>query len=267
MTPNADQHGNPEPSGKSERPIDSQLSPALDVAYYDRLASVYFERHEQLIQQYTTRVECRWLEKMIPESSDVLIVGVGGGREIQSLLARNSRIVAVDYSQEMLHLGKSHWPQEKIRWVHADAHDLRQFAGSFDRVVCLAAVNYFYDVELAIRNILSALRPGGKMIVSCINPLHPSEAKAQPSSSSVTRNLFSPAAFCEIVEGAGGMVKEVRGLRIWADRLPVKWNRPDASAYKRLILRFVLELEPLLRRLTAPEKAKFFWTIADRQPC
>lgn len=242
---------------------DTAQSDAKDKEYYARIAADYFRRHEQPIQRYSSRVESRWLKECIPPGSSVLLVGAGGGREIPPLLDLACRITAIDYSEEMVDTGKVHWKDHPIEWHVADVHDLKEFHDQFDFALCLAAVNYFVDPNLAFREMGKTLTSGGQLIVSSINAAHPTEAGYKPKPG-YTRTLFDPDALSELARQAGLVVKDIRGLRILVDSLPVGWNRPGATPLQRTGLNAVLAVEPLLRLVAKPRRGKFFWLTAER---
>ncbi|HRP63226.1 MAG TPA: class I SAM-dependent methyltransferase [Phycisphaerales bacterium] len=237
-----------------------------DREYYRRIAEQYFQRHEQPIQQYSTRVEEKWLRELVKPGSQVLLVGIGGGREIRALRELDCEITALDYSREMLEAGRSHWGDHRIEWVLCDAHDLSAYRDRYDAVISLAAINYFVDLPRAMREMSSALVQGGRLMVSSINSLHRSERNVRKPSPSakVTRYLYSPAQLRTLAQEAGITVETVRGLRYLADLLPVAWNKPGAGPLQRISLSAALWLEPVLQSFLPPDRAKFIWLVASR---
>lgn len=238
-----------------------------DRAYYRRIAGEYFRRHEQPIQRFSTRVEDRWLRRLVAPGSRVLLVGGGGGRELGPLLARRCEITVLDYSNEMLEVGRAHWDDASIRWVLGDAHDLAEHRERFDAVLSLAAINYFVDAPRAVAEMARALVPGGRLIVSSINAAHRTERAAGTPTArpgSVTRNLHHAADLEAMVREAGLRIESIRGVRFACDCLPAAWNRPGATSLQRLALQGVLILEPTLCRLLPARRGKFLWLIACR---
>jgi SAM-dependent methyltransferase len=244
----------------------SQAPPAADLAYYSRIAGEYFARQSQPIQVFTTRVEARWIRRSVVRGSRVLVVGAGGAREIGVLLDLGCEVTAVDYSAEMLEAGRSHWGDGRVRWVLADAHDLKQFRDQFDAVLCLAAINYFVDAGRAVAEMAGALRTGGLLIVSSINRDHRSErGKASArAAGSVTRHLYAANDLRDMAFAAGLTSVRLRGVRAVCDLLPAGWNRKGAPVIGRLALATTLIVEPLLQRLAGARRTKFIWMAARR---
>jgi 2-polyprenyl-3-methyl-5-hydroxy-6-metoxy-1,4-benzoquinol methylase len=242
-------------------PTDSK--DAKDRAYYARIAKDYFRRQDQPIQRLSTRIESSWLREQIRPGSRVLLVGVGGGREIGPLLDLECQITAIDYSPEMVEVGRVHWEGRPIEWAVADAHQLTEYADRFDVVLCLAALNYFVEPGKAMEAMASSLVSGGRLIVSSINGSHRTE-HGYTAPAGHHRTLFNPKSLTRLAEDAGLRPEPIRGIRILTDSLPVAWNRPGAKRLQSTALRAILLIEPLLRRIVSPEHAKFLWLIATR---
>jgi len=103
---------------------------------------------------------------------DVLVVGAGGGREIEQFLPSNPkwRLVGVDPSRDMLGLAQNAAErlgvQERVELVHGTIDSLpadRQF----DAVTCLYVLHFLPDdAKLALlRGIAARLRPQGALLV------------------------------------------------------------------------------------------------------
>ena len=103
---------------------------------------------------------------------DVLVVGAGGGKEIEQFLPSNPkwRLVGVDPSRDMLGLAQNAAErlgvQERVELVHGSIDSLptdRQF----DAVTCLYVLHFLPDdAKLALlRGIAARLRPQGALLV------------------------------------------------------------------------------------------------------
>lgn len=99
----------------------------------------------------------------------VLEIGAGIGNLTRVLIAGRACYIAADFDEEhlaRLRIRFQHRP--RVRICHCDLSDPRTFepfAGQMDSVVCLNVLEHVEDDALALRNIRSALRPGGLAIV------------------------------------------------------------------------------------------------------
>ena len=113
----------------------------------------------------------RWMGDVIRPyvGSRVLEIGAGIGNLTRQLAARRKLYIASDLDDE--HLARlrtrfSHRPTLRIE--HCDLTkpaDFAAFAGQVDTVICLNVVEHVKDDLLALRNISSALQPGGRAII------------------------------------------------------------------------------------------------------
>jgi glycosyltransferase involved in cell wall biosynthesis len=101
--------------------------------------------------------------------SYVLEIGAGIGNLAQYLCPRRKSYIATDLDEE--HLGRLHvrfQNRPNIRLERCDLSDPRDFAAlgvQVDTVVCLNVLEHIEDDAIGLRNIASALLPGGRAIV------------------------------------------------------------------------------------------------------
>ena len=110
--------------------------------------------------------------KYIPAHSDVLDVGVGGGRTTAYLSARADRYLGVDYSDSMVHECQRRFPA--LDFMLADATDLAAIPdGSFDcAVFSFNGIDYIGSDEARIaclRELRRVTREAGHIIFSSHN--------------------------------------------------------------------------------------------------
>ena len=112
-------------------------------------------------------------ERHIPLGSDVLDIGVGGGRTVAPLRARADRYVGIDYAPKMIEASRARFPDVELHV--ADAADLGQFDdASFDAVVfAFNGIGGLYPDAARYRCLDEChrvLRPGGTFVLSVHNP-------------------------------------------------------------------------------------------------
>jgi len=122
---------------------------------------------------YLTPCERLLFDSYIKPGSDILDLGVGGGRTTAYLAGRASSYVGVDYSAAMIEVCQKKFPGLEFRV--ADAADLSAFRGeSFDAVVfAFNGIDFVLPAEArraCLGHIQRVLKPGGVLIFSSHNP-------------------------------------------------------------------------------------------------
>ena len=101
----------------------------------------------------------------------VLDVGCGDGRisaQLAALLPRG-RVLGIDLSDEMIRFARARHPVALHPNLEFRALDARQLAlpTSFDLVFSNAALHWVDDHPAFLRGVATALKPGGRLLVSC----------------------------------------------------------------------------------------------------
>lgn len=101
-----------------------------------------------------------------PASAGVraLDLGCGTGITLDLLVARYGQAVGLDASQEMLD-GYPAEAHREVSLIRGDMHSLPFRPDSFDVIVCRSALHHMDDEVAVLREIASALRPGGRLIL------------------------------------------------------------------------------------------------------
>jgi SAM-dependent methyltransferase len=101
--------------------------------------------------------------------SCVLEIGAGIGNLTHALVPRRKRYIATDIDGEhlaRLHTRFHHRPNLEIRSCNlADSNDFLPLLEQVDTVVCLNVLEHLEDDLAGLRNIYSALRPGGRAVI------------------------------------------------------------------------------------------------------
>ncbi len=77
-------------------------------------------------------------------------------------------VVAVDYSEKMINVARSKYPQKDhplISFIVSDVYELK-YDSEFDLVVCYSCFPHFVDKSLAVQILVKALKKGGRLVVA-----------------------------------------------------------------------------------------------------
>jgi SAM-dependent methyltransferase len=94
----------------------------------------------------------------------LLEVGVGSGRLLAALADRGWTVTGVDPAPAMVELARARAPVPPDSLVVARAEALPFPAGGFDVAVAIGVLEYA-DMDAALRELVRALRPGGRAVV------------------------------------------------------------------------------------------------------
>lgn len=130
-------------------------------AMFDRIAPTY----DLLNKVMSAGVDRRWRERAMAElagTSDPILDLCAGTLDFSAMLMKEHRVVAVDFSAEMLARGKMKAPG--VETVVADAKALPFEDESFGGVVCGFGIRNVKDLEDALGEVRRVLRPGGVFV-------------------------------------------------------------------------------------------------------
>jgi len=110
-------------------------------------------------------------EKLEIQSNDkILDIGTGTGIMIpfyEKYLVDGS-VVAVDYSEKMIEVARSKYPEKehpRVSFRVCDVYNL-EYDADFDLVVCYSCFPHFADQPLALKILTKALKKGGRLAVA-----------------------------------------------------------------------------------------------------
>lgn len=132
---------------------------------------------------------------------DVLDVGSGDGAAASSLAPYCESLTCIDSNPRMIDAAKERLV--KFEHVHAevaDVHELPFPVGSFDSVLVFHTLTYAKDPPLALRECARVLRPGGRLVLLCLDEHRQQELTA---SYGERHAGFSPRAVRALLSGAG----------------------------------------------------------------
>ena len=103
----------------------------------------------------------------VGDGQAVLDVACGTGvlaREVARRVGQAGSVVGLDLNEGMLAVARRQAPE--INWRQGRAEDLSFDTGTFDAVVSQFGLMFFEDRQVAIREMVRVLRPGGRLAVA-----------------------------------------------------------------------------------------------------
>jgi SAM-dependent methyltransferase len=136
---------------------------------------------------------------------DVLDVGSGDGAAASSLAPYCRSLTCVDSSGKMIEAAR----ERLNRYEHAsarvaDVHDLPFLEGSFDAVLMFHTLTYAQTPERALSECARVLRPGGRLVLLCLDEHRQHEVTAPYGERHAG---FSPARVRQLLSGSGLSVR------------------------------------------------------------
>ena len=143
---------------------DLQKKPSEVAAMFDEVAVTY-DRTNDLLSFGQDRA---WRKKVLAEvnpqaGQSVLDLAAGTGSSSVVFAKPGVRVVAGDFSQGMLAVGRRRHPE--IEFVFADATALPFEKNEFDAVTISFGLRNVVDTSKALREMLRVTKPGGRLVV------------------------------------------------------------------------------------------------------
>ncbi len=108
----------------------------------------------------------------VNDGSNVLVIGVGPGRDVVNLKLRNKNknfsVSAIDLSRQGLKRTKKKAARvnQRVDAIQMDAQHLSFAEGKFDRVLCLHTMDFLNDIQGATDEIMRVLKKNGEFVIS-----------------------------------------------------------------------------------------------------
>jgi SAM-dependent methyltransferase len=132
---------------------------------------------------------------------DVLDVGSGDGAAAASLAPYCSSLTCIDTSARMIEAAKERLAKlPHVQAQVADVHALPFAAASFDSVLMFHTLTYAEEPARALAECARVLRPGGRLVLLCLNEHQQHEVTARYGE---RHPGFSPQNARELLAGAG----------------------------------------------------------------
>ncbi|MBI5179543.1 MAG: bifunctional demethylmenaquinone methyltransferase/2-methoxy-6-polyprenyl-1,4-benzoquinol methylase UbiE [Nitrospinae bacterium] len=142
-----------------------------DPAKIERMFSDIAPRYDLLNRLLSMGIDKRWRTQAIRELAPAngLYLDVATGTcDVASEIARQGngvKIVGLDFSREMLIVGKTKISGKPIRLCRGDALKL-PFAGNlFEGAACAYGIRNFADLDAGLKEICRILKPGGRIAI------------------------------------------------------------------------------------------------------
>jgi ubiquinone/menaquinone biosynthesis C-methylase UbiE len=136
-------------------------------------AAAYNRWYATPLGQLVDRVEKEAISTLMPAVNglQLLEVGCGSGNVSLVLARRGARVVGLDASGPMLVRAQDKTRQEglAVTWIRGLASHLPFVDESFDGVMCILALDFMTDREMAIQEMVRVLIPGGFLSVAVLN--------------------------------------------------------------------------------------------------
>lgn len=140
---------------------------------FDEQAASYDLWYVTPLGHLVDRVEKESIFALLPEVSGlrILEVGCGTGNISLALAHQGARVVGLDRSGPMLARAQDKARQEQlaITWIKGLASLLPFADERFDGVLCILTLDFMADREMALREMIRVLRPGGFLAISMLN--------------------------------------------------------------------------------------------------
>jgi demethylmenaquinone methyltransferase/2-methoxy-6-polyprenyl-1,4-benzoquinol methylase len=131
---------------------------------FDRIAGVY----DVMNSVMTAGMHHRWRRRAadlagVNRGDEALDVATGTGDLAVELASRGARVIAGDFSEEMLERARAKEPS--ITWEWANAQDLPYETGRFAAATVGFGARNFSDLPLGVSEMTRVVRPGGKVVI------------------------------------------------------------------------------------------------------
>lgn len=137
-------------------------------AGYDRWAEIYDGEDNALIA-----LEGPLVRELLGnvKGLDVIDIGCGTGRHAIELAAGGARVLAVDFSEEMLARARRKPGAQSIRFERHDLFKPFPYRGaSFDVVLCCLVLDHIKNLDFFFAEMRRICRPTGSLICSVMHP-------------------------------------------------------------------------------------------------
>lgn len=145
-------------------------------SFYEQDANGYdLKRWTSAAGEYNDQVHKKIVFSLVQPVNQqrILEVAIGTGRIAIELASRGANVVGMDISQAMLNQTQNKtrvWGiDQKVQVIAANAYALPFVEGSFDKCICINALNHMPNTRQVIQEISRVLKPGGILVINFTN--------------------------------------------------------------------------------------------------
>lgn len=144
----------------------------------------------------------------LPSNPSILEAGCGAGFSARYLEGRFGSFVGIDYADKLIACAKEHNAVKGASFHTANIKEL-DLDETFDAVVMIGVLHHLDDMDSAMQQLISALKPGGWLLANEPQPGNPlvraarSMRKRLDGDYSDEQDQLSAKSLCDLYERAG----------------------------------------------------------------
>lgn len=175
---------------------------------FDFVADTYDQWYETTEGAMYDHLEKKAISKYLPrnvQGKKLLEVGCGTGHWSKFFSKFGFEVTGVDISERMINVAQSKGIQNTSFQI-ADGHLLPFKNGIFDVTAAIVTLEFVYDAELVVREMVRCTRrPGGQLLIGVLNALAQLNHRRQqsPESPYAKARFFSAKQLKQILESHG----------------------------------------------------------------
>jgi ubiquinone/menaquinone biosynthesis C-methylase UbiE len=179
-----------------------QVADTYDAYYETSLGCQIDHVEKQLIWRYMIRMSLK---------KTMLEIGCGTGHWTSFFRQKGLKISAIDLLEKMLEKAKKKNP-ENVHFEQMSVEDMRFKDHAFENIIAIATLEFVDNLDRAFKEIYRVLKPGGVLIVGCLNEL--SEMGRNKEKNEIYRiaHFFKPEEIKEYLSEFGS--PEINGCAI-----------------------------------------------------
>lgn len=181
-----------------------------DKKLFDSIAEGYFGKDVSPASRYARSLRVTQTFRRIPETGlpRILEAGCGGGFSASYLAGTYSSFLGFDYSKELISLANTFNSSDFTKFIEGDATTI-VFDEEFDVLLLIGVIHHIDSPELALKNLIRFLRPGGWVAVNEPQRSNPLIRAARAARKALDRNYsdeqdqYSPNELTQLLSAAG----------------------------------------------------------------